>query len=50
MEDDQGTLWIATYTGGMNKFDPATEESVRTQVMAGRRQGIRYPEVADRRS
>jgi signal transduction histidine kinase/ligand-binding sensor domain-containing protein len=28
-EDDQGYLWIATYTGGVNKFDPRTERFVR---------------------
>src|SRR5689334_8688286 len=25
MEDDQGYLWIATLSGGVNKFDPTTE-------------------------
>ena len=29
IEDDQGYLWIATYTGGVNKFDPATERFTR---------------------
>ena len=29
MEDDQGYLWIATYTGGVNKFDPTTERFTR---------------------
>ncbi|HXJ94459.1 MAG TPA: two-component regulator propeller domain-containing protein [Terriglobia bacterium] len=28
-EDDQGYLWIATYTGGVDKFDPATERFTR---------------------
>ena len=31
VEDDQGYLWIATYTGGVNKFDPATERFTRYQ-------------------
>ena len=29
IEDDQGYLWIATYTGGVNKFDPRTERFTR---------------------
>jgi ligand-binding sensor domain-containing protein len=29
MEDDQGNLWIATYTGGVNKFDSRTERFTR---------------------
>jgi ligand-binding sensor domain-containing protein/signal transduction histidine kinase len=29
VEDDQGYLWIATYTGGVNRFDPRTERSIR---------------------
>jgi signal transduction histidine kinase/ligand-binding sensor domain-containing protein len=29
MEDDQGCLWIATLTGGADKFDPRTERFTR---------------------
>jgi ligand-binding sensor domain-containing protein/signal transduction histidine kinase len=29
MEDDQGYLWIATLTGGADKFDPRTERFTR---------------------
>lgn len=29
IEDDQGDLWIATYTGGVNRFDPRTERFTR---------------------
>ena len=29
MEDDQGYLWIATHTSGINKFDPRTERFTR---------------------
>ena len=29
MEDDQGCLWIATLTGGADKFDPKTERFTR---------------------
>jgi ligand-binding sensor domain-containing protein/signal transduction histidine kinase len=29
MEDDQGYLWIATLTGGADKFDPRTERFIR---------------------
>jgi PAS domain S-box-containing protein len=29
MEDEQGNLWIATDTGGVNKFDPTTESFAR---------------------
>jgi signal transduction histidine kinase/ligand-binding sensor domain-containing protein len=29
MEDDQGYLWIATLTGGADKFDPSTERFTR---------------------
>jgi ligand-binding sensor domain-containing protein/signal transduction histidine kinase len=29
VEDDQGYLWIATATGGVNKFDPKTERFTR---------------------
>jgi ligand-binding sensor domain-containing protein/signal transduction histidine kinase len=29
IEDDRGDLWIGTYTGGVNKFDPETERFTR---------------------
>ncbi|MGO9940557.1 MAG: two-component regulator propeller domain-containing protein [Terracidiphilus sp.] len=29
IEDDQGDLWIATYTGGVSRFDPRTDRFTR---------------------
>ncbi len=29
IEDDRGYLWITTYNGGVNRFDPATERFTR---------------------
>ena len=35
IEDNQGYLWIATYTGGVNKFDPRTERFTRYRHDSG---------------
>src|SRR4029453_10342950 len=35
LEDDRGHLWIATYFGGVNKFDPTAERFTRYRHDAG---------------
>jgi streptogramin lyase len=35
-EDDNGYVWVSTYGGGLNRFDPETEKFLRfTQENSG---------------
>lgn len=45
-EDANGIIWISTYTGGLHKFDPETEQFTRPESLYGDRSG-RFGNVYD---